>query len=62
MPWALSVDTNSAAALEDEVPERESKIRFLAPLSTIHRTIDLPSPPNPPAIKYVAFWSIDQVE
>ena len=42
-------------------PDLDSEMNFLAPRSTIHRVILRPSPPKPPAMRYVASLSNEYV-
>lgn len=56
MPLALiSLNRTSDGSLT--APERESKIKFLAPRATIHWLILRPKPPKPPDMRYVALGS-----
>ena len=52
-PRPVSSETSSDAAAE-AAPDRDGSIKCLAPLSTIHRAIARPRPPDPPAIRYDA--------
>ena len=48
---------SSLQAVSDCGPDRESRIRFLAPFFAIQRAAHRPSPPRPPAITNVALGS-----
>lgn len=60
-PCSRSSLTTSAAGPESGNPDLDGTIRFFAPLLTSHLRMDRPIPPSPPATRYVASASHDQV-
>lgn len=54
---AASSSVMKVDASEEEAPEREMKIRFLAPRAVSQREMLRPRPPSPPARRYDEFGS-----